>query len=134
MGRRPDRLEHSPCMPHQYSACTHGCLLLPPAALEPLTNRFFTRVVPSASAAMSKILLESDLEPGSFTCPEISLTGCTVSGAVPTRVGQSMKLQIRHSTSIVAATASCAAHPYERRSPRRRQPSAAIRYPGAPIG
>lgn len=44
-----------------------------------LTSRFLTTVVPSASAASSRMRLERLLEPGSFTVPLMVLMGATVS-------------------------------------------------------
>ena len=43
------------------------------------TSRLRTMVVPSANAARSRIRLESDLLPGSFTVPDMLVTGWMVS-------------------------------------------------------
>jgi hypothetical protein len=42
---------------------------------EKLTSKFLTTVVPSASAASSRMRLDKLLEPGSFTVPLIVLMG-----------------------------------------------------------
>jgi hypothetical protein len=61
----------------------------PPAAKGKLTSRLRTSVVPSASAASSRMRLDSDLEPGSLTVPAIFLTGWIVSCS--TAVGEEVE-------------------------------------------
>jgi len=56
--------------------CAVLCCAVPCRAV--LTSRFLTTVVPSASAASSRMRLERLLEPGSFTVPLMVLIGSTV--------------------------------------------------------